>query len=83
MLAGRALIAFCSWAVTKLSPRDCQASISSLRAKGVSVGRIRYARVVLWNALNTAMRWREVSQNVATLVEVPRQTQRELRPWKP
>jgi integrase len=70
-------------ALARLSPQDCQAWISTLAAQGVPVGRIRYARVVLRNALNTAVRWRLVSQNVAALADAPRMIAREIRPLSP
>jgi integrase len=34
-------------------------------------------------ALNTAMRWRLVTRNVATLIDPPRLTHREIRPFTP
>jgi hypothetical protein len=36
--------------LAKLTPQDCRAWIATLVEKGVSLGRIRYARVVLRNA---------------------------------
>ena len=54
-----------------------------LEAAGVSTGRRRYARVVLRAALNTALRWRLVTQNVATLVDAPRAVAREIQPLTP
>ena len=65
--------------VAKLTPQDCQAWIATLAEQGVPLGRIRYARVVLRNALHTAIRWRLVSQNVAALVDAPRIVTREIR----
>jgi integrase len=69
--------------LAKLTPQDCQAWIAALRDQGVSVGRIRYARVVLRNALNTAVRWRIVTHNAAALVDAPRTVAREIRPLSP
>jgi integrase len=69
--------------LAKLTPQQVQAWLSTLEGKGVSAGRRRYARVVLRMALNTAMRWRVVSVNSATLIDAPRTTQREIRPLTP
>lgn len=69
--------------LAKLTPQHLQAWLGTLEARGVSVGRRRYARVVLRTALNTAMRWGLVSQNAATLIDAPRTTRREIRPLTP
>jgi integrase len=66
--------------LSKLTPQELQRWLSTMAEKGVSVGRRRYARVVLRNALNTAVRWRLISQNPATLVDAPRTVHREIRP---
>ena len=66
--------------LSKLTPQHAQTWLADLETKGVSVGRRRYARVVLRAALNTARRWGLVSQNVATLVDAPRALVREVRP---
>jgi integrase len=54
-----------------------------LETDGVSANRRRYARVVLRMALNTAMRWRLMPQNPATLIDAPRVTAKEIRPFTP
>ena len=69
--------------LSKLTPQDCQAWIATLVHGGVPVGRIRYARVVLRNALNTAVRWRLAAVNAAALVDAPRMKRREIRPLTP
>lgn len=57
--------------------------MGTLETNGVSAGRRRYARVVLRTALNTAIRWRLITMNVATLIDAPRTTGREIRSLKP
>lgn len=69
--------------LAKLTPQHLQAWMATLEAHGVSVGRRRYARVVLRMALNTAIRWRLVTVNAATLIDAPRTTSREIRPLTP
>jgi integrase len=69
--------------LAKLTPQHLQAWLATLEAQGVSAGRRRYARVVLRMALNTAIRWRLVTTNAATLIDAPRTTSREIRPLNP
>ena len=69
--------------LSRLAPQQLQAWLGTLAEQGVSVGRQRYARVVLRNALNTAIRWRLISVNAATLIDAPRVTRREIRPLTP
>ena len=69
--------------LTKLTPQHLQTWFAALEAAGVSANRRRYARVVLRMALNTAMRWRLVTQNAATLIDSPRVTARGITPFTP
>ena len=69
--------------LSKLTPQHLQAWLGTLSAHGVSIGRQRYARVVLRNALNTAIRWRLISVNAATLIDAPRVARKEIRPLTP
>lgn len=69
--------------LAKLTPQHLQTWMATLETKGVSAGRRRYARVVLRTALNTAVRWRLITMNVATLIDAPRTTSREIRPLNP
>lgn len=69
--------------LAKLTPQHLQAWMATLEEKNVSAGRRRYARVVLRTALNTAIRWRLITMNAATLIDAPRTTGREIRPLNP
>jgi integrase len=69
--------------LAKLTPQHLQAWLATLETQGVSTGRRRYARVVLRMALNTAIRWRLVTTNAATLIDAPRTISREIRPLSP
>jgi integrase len=69
--------------LAKLTPQHLQAWMATLETNGVSAGRRRYARVVLRTALNTAIRWRLITMNAATLIDAPRTTPREIRPLNP
>jgi integrase len=44
---------------------------------------VPYARVILRTALNTAIRWRLVTVNAATMIDAPRTTSREIQPLTP
>lgn len=69
--------------VSKLTPQHLQRWLTTLEASDVSVGRRRYARVVLRTALNTAIRWRLITMNPANLIDAPRASSREIRPLTP
>ena len=69
--------------LARLTPQQVQAWLATLESNGVSAGRRRYARVVLRMALNTAIRWRLVTVNAATLTDAPRTVHREIRPLTP
>jgi integrase len=66
--------------LTQLTPQHVQAWMGALETNGVPASQRRYARVVLRAALNTAVRWRLISQNAAALVDPPRVTRREITP---
>jgi integrase len=66
--------------LSQLTPQQVQGLLIELESQGVSVPCRRYARVVLRNALNTALRWRLVTRNVASLVDAPRAVAREIQP---
>jgi len=69
--------------LANVTPQQLQAWLATLEALGVSAGRRRYARVVLRMALNTAVRWRLVTQNAATLIDAPRTVSQDIRPLSP
>ena len=55
----------------------------SVEQVGLSPRVVRYTHAVLRSALQQALRWDIVTRNVATLVELPRQTRREQRALTP
>jgi site-specific recombinase XerC len=63
-----------------LSPEPVQAWMTDLERNGVTVACRRYARVVLRNALNTAVRWKLTTRNAATLIDAPRAVSKEIQP---
>jgi integrase len=69
--------------LAQLAPQHVQTWLARLESEGVSIGRRRYARVVLRTALNTALRWGLVTRNAAALAEAPRSVSREIRPLDP
>jgi integrase len=69
--------------IAQLAPEHVQAWLSALERAGVTAARRAYVRVTLRNALYTALRWRLVAQNAATLVDSPRTVAREIQPLTP
>jgi integrase len=69
--------------LAQLTPEHVQAFLSTLERAGVSAARRAYVRVVLRNALNTALRWRLVVRNAAMLVDPPRTVAHEIHPLTP
>ncbi len=65
-----------------LKPDHVQSLISTLANKKAP-STVRNVRAVLRQALNQALRWRFVVYNVASLVEVPRMTNHEIKPLTP
>jgi integrase len=59
------------------------AGFARLQQDGTGASRIRYARTVLRAALNRALKWQLVTQNVAALVDPPRHRTREIHPLTP
>jgi integrase len=66
--------------LSQLTPQHVQGWLATLEQAGVTTACRRYARVVFRNAINTALRWRVVTRNVATLVDAPRAVSKEIRP---
>jgi integrase len=69
--------------LAQLTPEHVQAWLSTLERAGASAARRAYVRVVLRNALNTALRWRLVVRNAAMLVDPPRIVAHEIQPLNP
>lgn len=67
--------------LAKLAPQHVAALLKEKSDAGLSPRRVHHIRSVLRNALNQAMRWGLVARNVAALVEPPRQTPREVKPF--
>jgi integrase len=66
-----------------LSPAQVDALLRSKSDAGLSPRRVAYIRTVLRRALGQALRWGQVSRNVAALVDVPRQVRHEIAPLSP
>lgn len=69
--------------IDDLTPLDVQRWMNRKAEKGLAPKSIRYMRGTLRAALNQAIRWGMVSQNVAMLVEPPRVPRPEIRPFDP
>lgn len=66
--------------LTELHPADLSALYNRMLADGLSATSVRHVHAVLRRALNVAMRWQLVSLNVASLVEPPAVTHKQVEP---
>lgn len=67
----------------QLTPVQIQALYAEMLERGLSARTVRYAHAVLRSALGQAVKWRLVSHNAATAVELPRQRRREMKALSP
>ena len=58
--------------LTKLHPEHVQGMMKALSDKGLSARTVQYARAILRQALNQALKWNVVARNAAIPVEPPR-----------
>ncbi len=70
-------------ALDRLEPMHVQALLNRKLAEGLSPKSVRYLRGTLRTALNQALRWGLVARNAAALVDGPRVTTYEIRPFDP
>ena len=61
-----------------VQPLDIQGTYQRMQERGLSARTVRYAHAVLSSALKQAVKWRYLSQNVASLVDLPRQLHKEM-----
>lgn len=64
-------------ALVKLAPGKVQTMLNDLVASGLSGRTVQYVRAVLRRALNQAMRWQLVPNNIAMMVQPPKATRPE------
>jgi integrase len=75
--------------LSALTPEQAQAMFNHLLAEGSADGQpltaqtVRHIRAVLRRALNQALKWNQVTRNVATLVELPRVERPPIAPLTP
>ena len=75
--------------LAKLEPQHVQAMMNAMLERGgkdgsgLSARTVTYTRAILRKALNQAMKWGQVSRNVATLVDPPRATRHQIAPLNP
>ena len=67
----------------RLTPQHVQALINSKAKENLSPRTVQYIRAVLRQALNKALRWGQVSRNVAALVDPPRSKRHEIQALDP
>lgn len=66
-----------------LSPLDVQLLYNSLQSRGLSARTVRYVHSVLSSALKQAIKWRMLTHNPASAVDLPRHERREMRAFSP
>lgn len=69
--------------VVNLGASDLQQVVNEMSRRGLAPRTVRYFHSVIRAALNRAVRLGKVPRNVATLVDLPRQRQREMRALSP
>jgi integrase len=69
--------------LSDLAPLDLQRVYHQMRASGLSSRTVRYAHAVLHAALEQAVRWRQITSNPASGVEIPKPSRAEMRVLKP
>jgi len=62
----------------QLTPIEIQALYSDLQTQGLSARTVRYVHAVLSSALKQAVKWRMLSQNPASFVDLPRIEKKEM-----
>lgn len=68
-------------ALDRLTPMQVQFMINRKLEEGLSPKSVKYIRGTLRTALNQAIRWGLLSRNAATMVELPRASRYEIRPF--
>lgn len=69
--------------LSELQPMDIQSIYTEMQNNGLSPRTIRYANAVLSSALKQAVKWRMIIQNPAALVELPRESRKEMKALSP
>lgn len=64
--------------LANLRPLDIQALYSKMLEKGLSARVVRYTHAVLSSALKQAVQWGMITRNPAQLVQLPKQTRKEM-----
>jgi integrase len=66
--------------LAKLEPQTIQAMLAVKLQEGLAPMTVRHIRTVLRRALNLALKWRQLSYNPASLVELPTVDRHEIKP---
>jgi integrase len=69
--------------ISNLRPLDVQTLYSGLQARKLSGRIVRYTHAVLNSALKQAVKWGLISQNPASLVELPKKERKEMQAMTP
>lgn len=66
-----------------LSPLDLQLLYNALQASGLSARTVRYVHSILSSSLKQAIKWRMLTHNPASAVDLPRHERKEMRAFSP
>lgn len=69
--------------LSKVQPLDIQALYSEMQGRGLSPRVVRYTHAILNSALKQAVKWGLLMRNPASLVELPKQTRKEMQALSP
>jgi integrase len=69
--------------LSDLRPLDIQGLYTKMQERGLSARTVRYTHAVLSSALKQAVKWGMLAQNPASLVDLPKQTRKEMQALSP
>jgi integrase len=69
--------------LSALTPIEIQALYAALLERGLSARRVRYTHAVLSSALKQAVKWGMLTRNPASLVDLPKQSRKEMKALSP
>ena len=69
--------------LSDIQPLDLQSIYASMQERRLSPRTIRYANAVISSAFKQALKWRMLVHNPATLVELPRESSKEMQALSP
>jgi integrase len=69
--------------LSEIRPLEVQALYSNMQERGLSPRTVRYTHAVLNSAFKQAVKWGLLARNPASMVELPKQTKKEMQAFSP